>query len=85
MKSNLEVMETFTEDSLPSLKVAVLGALELFRKEKLKQFSFDKPGKYLVVGSGNAITTGKIIFSHLDCYFASESDYESFFNKDFSQ
>lgn len=84
MKSNLEVMKTFTEDNLPSLKITMLGALELFVEEGLRNFNFDKLGKCLVVGSGNAITTGKIIFSHLDCYFASESNYESFFEKDFN-
>lgn len=77
-------MQTFTEDNLPSLKVAVLGALELFEKNILEKFDFGDLGKCLVVGSGNAITTGKIIFHNLDCYFANESNYKSFFNKNYN-
>lgn len=84
MTSYLKTMQTFTKENLPSLKEAVLGALELFEQEKPKPFDFNISGKCLVVGSGNALTTGKIIFKNLDCFFASESNYQSFLKKDFN-
>jgi hypothetical protein len=59
------------------LDVAVLGALELFQKEKLPHLNIKKYKRPLVVGSGNAEATGRIIFEDTDAVFASESNFES--------
>ncbi|PJE75765.1 hypothetical protein COV04_02350 [Candidatus Uhrbacteria bacterium CG10_big_fil_rev_8_21_14_0_10_48_11] len=58
------------------MDAAVLGALELFQKEKLPRIEilYKRP---LVVGSGNAEATGRIIFEDTDAVFASESNFES--------
>ena len=32
---NIDILNTFTLDAIPDLDVAVLGALELFQKDKL--------------------------------------------------
>ena len=66
---NIDVLNTFTIDTIPDLDVAVLGALELFQKEKLPriEISYKRP---LVVGSGNAEATGRIIFEDTDAVFA---------------
>ncbi len=71
----LEIMKTFTEKSIPSLDVCVLAALELFSTTKVPPMSL--PYKYpLIVGSGNAIATGRIIFADTFAVFADESSYE---------
>ena len=73
---NIDILNTFTLDTIPDLDVAVLGALELFQKEKLPRIEilYKRP---LVVGSGNAEATGRIIFEDTDAVFASESNFES--------
>lgn len=73
---NIDILNTFTPSTLPDLDVAVLGALELFQKEKfpLIETTYKRP---LVVGSGNAEATGRIIFEDSDAVFASESNYQN--------
>jgi len=73
---NIDILNTFTLDTIPGLDAAVLGALELFQKEKLPRIEilYKRP---LVVGSGNAEATGRIIFEDTDAVFASESNFES--------
>jgi len=82
MKKNIEILNSFTLENIPNLDTVVLGALELFM-EKLPPTSFGIPkinlNKYkrpLVVGSGNAEATGKIIFKNTDAVFASENNFE---------
>lgn len=73
--SALDTLKTFTEDTLPDLDVAVMGALELFTNTPLPPI--DLPLKRpLVIGSGNAEYAGRIIFKDFDAVFASESTYE---------
>lgn len=71
----LEIMRSFTEDNLPSLRECTLGALELFIETGLPKVDFKDFKRPLVVGSGNAIVTAKILFSDKDCVFADESNY----------
>ena len=73
---NLEILKTFDSDHLPNLDVVVLGALELFKEETLPEIKLERYARPLVVGSGNAEATGKIIFKDQDAVFASESTYE---------
>lgn len=73
---NIQTLDTFDLNTIPDLDVAVLGALELFQKEKLPQIDVSVYQHPLVVGSGNAEATGKIIFESSDAVFASESNYE---------
>jgi len=72
---NLEIMTSFDVSNIPDLDTCVLGALELFQKEKIPEMniSYERP---LVVGSGNAEATGRIIFADRDAIFASESNLE---------
>lgn len=65
-------MSSFTKESIPTLDVAVMGALELFSDIKPPRLCipFQKP---LVVGSGNALATGKILFADKAAVYASES------------
>ncbi|MBI2326737.1 hypothetical protein HYU92_00290 [Candidatus Curtissbacteria bacterium] len=74
---NIQILNTFTLDNIPDLDVAVLGALELFQKEPLPKIKLDVYKRPLVVGSGNAEATGRIIFQDVDAIFASESDFEA--------
>jgi hypothetical protein len=76
-QSNIHLLETFTLENIPDLDTVVLGALELFQKEKLPAIPFDAYKRPLVVGSGNAEATGRIIYEQTDAIFASESNYES--------
>mgnify|MGYP001032705661 CR=1 FL=1 len=72
---NKDIMEDFTIDTIPDLDVCVLGALELFQDSEIPKI--DIPYKTpLVVGSGNAEATGRILFEEMDAIFASESNFE---------
>ncbi len=74
---NIHILKTFDLENIPDLDVAVLGALELFQKEQLPNLELDAYKRPLVVGSGNAEATGRIIFEDTDAVFASESNFES--------
>lgn len=74
--SSIDTLNSFDINSLPNLDVAVLGALELFQSAALPRLAIDYK-RPLVVGSGNAEATGRIIFANSDALFASESDYQS--------
>ncbi|MBI2314468.1 hypothetical protein HYU93_00185 [Candidatus Daviesbacteria bacterium] len=74
---NIQILNSFTLDNIPDLDVAVLAALELFQKAPLPKIKLDVYNRPLVVGSGNAEATGRIIFQDMDAIFASESDFET--------
>lgn len=73
---NIHTLATFDLKTIPDLDVAVLGALELFQKEKLPKIDIGRYKHSLIVGSGNAEATGRMIFEESDAIFASESNYE---------
>jgi len=73
---NIGVLDTFDVNNIPDLDVAVLGALELFQYKKISEVESIQYKRPLVVGSGNAEATGRIIFRKSDAIFASESSYE---------
>ncbi len=73
---NQKILKSFTLDNLPDLDTVVLGALELFMQLELPQIDVSMYKRPLIVGSGNAEATGRIIFEKLDAIFASESTYE---------
>lgn len=69
-------MRDFTFETLPTLDESVMNALEFFENNpppKLVLPPFKRP---LVVGSGNAIATGKILFAGTDAAYATESTVE---------
>lgn len=74
--SATETLKNFTLENLPDLDTVVMGALELLETSKLPETTvpFRRP---LVVGSGNALSTGRIVFAASDAVFASESSYLS--------
>lgn len=72
---NLETLKNFDIRSLPDLDVVTLGALELLHGTPLPQIDFEVFKRPLVVGSGNAAVTGKLLFSEVDAVFADESSY----------
>ncbi|MBT5740346.1 hypothetical protein HOI26_04585 [Candidatus Woesearchaeota archaeon] len=73
---NMQTMQNFTVKNIPFLDTCVLAALELFSQTKIPQLnvSYKHP---LVVGSGNAAATGKILFEDSDVVFADESSFEN--------
>lgn len=74
--TNIETLKQFDINSLPDLDVAVMGALELFEQYDLPEMDLSMYKHPLVVGSGNAEATGRIIFSGSDAVFSSESNYQ---------
>ena len=72
----IHILDTFDLSNIPDLDVAVLGALELFQKERLPKLELGIYKRPLVVGSGNAEATGRIVFQDFDAVFVSESNYE---------
>ena len=75
MQPNKDILDTFTIDELPNLDTVVLGALELFVTAKLPEADLTQFKRPLVVGSGNAAVTGKLLFDDVDAVFADESSY----------
>jgi D-arabinose 5-phosphate isomerase GutQ len=74
-----ETMDKAETEKLINLDECVLNALKLLADSKtdLPEVDFDSFGKPLVVGSGNAAATGRIIFADKDAVFANESTYET--------
>mgnify|MGYP002621550998 CR=1 FL=1 len=72
MKTNEKIIQEFTTKNIPNLDICVLAALELFSNIKIPKIKipFKRP---LVIGSGNAAATGRIIFEKHDAIFADES------------
>lgn len=76
------IMETFTLENIPSLDTAILSALEiasqtgLQKQKKQLEELFKDCKRPLVVGSGNAEVTGKILFKDKDAIIANESNFE---------
>ncbi|MBN1359151.1 MAG: hypothetical protein JW993_01095 [Sedimentisphaerales bacterium] len=75
-------MTDFDPKTLIDLDECVINALDLFADPKTK---FPRPdlGRFkrpLVVGSGNAIATGRIIFDSQDAVFADEGTFKSKLN-----
>jgi D-arabinose 5-phosphate isomerase GutQ len=78
MKKTKAKTKKTNPQTLINLDECVLNALNLLAssKGKLPRLQFDNFKRPLVVGSGNAAITGKIIFSDQDAVFANESTYQ---------
>ncbi|MBT4850141.1 hypothetical protein HON36_04805 [Candidatus Parcubacteria bacterium] len=74
---NKNKMDKFTEHDLPSLSTAVLGALELFTNVGLPKVRISNYKKPIIVGSGNAIVTAKLLYGDKDAIFADENNYKT--------
>ena len=74
-QSALDTLRTFDITSLPDLDVVVEGALELFLETELPRVGFGEGTRLLVLGSVNALQTGKIVFDKNVAYFGDESTY----------
>lgn len=72
---NKTILDTFTIESIPDLDVVTLGALELLSNAQIPLVDFSQFKRPLVVGSGNAAVTGKLLFADVDAVFADESSY----------
>lgn len=75
-------MMTFTEKDLPDLDEVVLGSLEYLSTvtfPDLNVYAHDAP---LVVGSGNALQTGKILFYNTNARFSEEGNAHEMFSRD---
>jgi uncharacterized protein YlaN (UPF0358 family) len=73
---NIEILKTFDLNNIPDLDTVTLGALELFQEQVVPKMNLSTYKRPMVVGSGNAEATGRIIFEDVDAVFASESNYE---------
>ncbi len=67
---------TISKKDLIDLDRCVIKALELFEKKALKPLALPEMKRPLVLGSGNAAITGKILFEDTDAIFADESNYK---------
>ena len=76
MNTYRDILKSFDLSNIPDLDVAVLGALELFQEVILPTIDTSAFKHPLVVGSGNAEATGRILFQNNDALFASESTFE---------
>ncbi len=76
MTDHVDILRRFTINDLPDLDVAVLGALEMLATQELPHIDISSFERALVVGSGNAEATGRILFAKSDAVFASESSID---------
>lgn len=70
-------LETFTESDLPDLDEVVLGALECLGTVEFPELDVNQHKEPLVVGSGNALQTGKLLFQGTNARFAEEGNATS--------
>lgn len=77
MGTHRDILNSFDQSSIPDLDVVTLGSLELFAEAELPEVDFHQFSRPLVVGSGNAAVTGKLLFDDIDAVFADESSYQS--------
>ncbi len=63
------------EEDIINLDESVVNALRLFEENKMPALNFSFYKKPIVLGSGNAAVTGKILFNDSDAVFADESNY----------
>ncbi len=76
MGSHMQQLETFGLGNLPTLDIAVLGALELFSEAGVPKLPQLPEGQILIVGSVNAAATGRIVGANRNALYADESDYK---------
>ncbi len=83
----LQRLASFDLQSLPELDTVVVGALTLLAQTEYPSVHFSTEIKQLLIGSGNAFFTGKILLRNNNAYFADENTYEEALKKydDFSQ
>jgi len=74
-KTKMDIINSFDIEHIPNLDVVVLAALEMLAEQQLPAIQLSKFNRPLVVGSGNAEATGRIIFEQSDAIFASESTF----------
>lgn len=74
--STLDALRGFNINNLPTLDIAVLGALELFEQNGVPKLPSLPEGQILIVGSVNAGAAGRIIGENRNALFADESNYK---------
>jgi hypothetical protein len=75
MPSYKSILENFTIETLPDLDTVALGALELFEATDVPDVDLYRFSRPLVLGSGNAAITGRLLFDDVDAIFADESTF----------
>lgn len=76
---HLSRLMNFTESSLPDLDEVVLGALSYLEALSLPSVPVYAHQHPLIVGSGNAIQVGRILFRDIDATFVEEGNFETVF------
>jgi hypothetical protein len=71
-----EELQQMTVANIPALDTVVLAGLDLFSHTAPPAVKLASHTRLLVLGSVNALSTGRIIFSGYTAYFADESTYE---------
>jgi len=80
MSKYLEKLNSISEENIPNLDLVVMWALELFSRKNdffIDDFWFKKP---VIIWSGNAKNTSKIIYKNTDSVFADENNYKEALN-----
>lgn len=76
----MKILESFDLDNIPDLDIAVFGALELFERDSIPHLNLGNFKTPLVIGSGNALSVGKIIYRDKSALFADEDNYKEILN-----
>jgi hypothetical protein len=81
-KKEIEIKKKDNKTELKNLSEVVIDALKLHSSYDLPEIKFEELSKWLVIASGNALPTGKIIFNDKNALFADETQYKSIIEKD---
>ena len=75
MTTPLEALQSFDAQTLPNLNTVVLGALEYLGSASIPSLNVREYSRPLVIGSVNALSTGRVLFEEVDTVFAEEGNY----------
>lgn len=79
MTTPLDELRSFDVQSLPNLNIVVLGALEYLSGATIPSLNVREYTRPLVIGSVNALSTGRVLFESVDAVFAEEGNYHAAF------
>jgi hypothetical protein len=81
MNPYIDRLMTATEESLPTLDEVVLGTLSFLDTVSIPTIDIHAHKRPLVIGSVNALSTGRILFRESDAVFADEGTYTTIIDR----
>lgn len=70
------MLRVFDLETLPNLDTVVMAALQLISEETIPELALTHLDQPLILGSGNAFHTARILFDDTNAFYADESNFE---------